>query len=195
MEIFALFSAHRQALSKECECKFFVVFSAQLKVYPHSHAHGGSCLPIKIWLAPSKFHLLEICFPHSLDKVPLSPSINSEMSAFPKQSKIKGQHYLQMAIVDENIWCLGGEWELWDPLVFSNRYTDKKSRMHRLKRGREGLRPWGWNHYSHPAVSGPVPSPSDPTSTSLTTVLRIPHSPSTKHMRHPHVIAKLKIFH
>ena len=38
-----------------------------------------------------------------------------------------------MAIVPENIWCLGGEREPWAPPVFSNKYVDEESRMLNLK--------------------------------------------------------------
>lgn len=39
-----------------------------------------------------------------------------------------------MAIVAENIWCLGGEREPWAPLVFSNAYMDEEPEMCHLRK-------------------------------------------------------------
>lgn len=119
--------------------------------------------------------------------MPLPPSVNSEIS-FLKHSKTKKQPYLQMAIVAENIWCLGGEREPWAPPVFSNKYADKESRMLNLKEGGEAQGLQG-EVTSHPAVLETVPSPGVP-SISLTMVLRILHSLSTRRMRQPCIIAE-----
>lgn len=136
MDILALPFSHSQALGKMWNASFVRWFPLSSEGNPHSYIYTVEVVyPQRSDWHPPSSTCQKYTFSHYKNKVPFSPPINLEISAFFKTKQNKKHPYLQMATVAENIWCLGEEGEPWAPLVSSSRQADEEHRMLNLKEG------------------------------------------------------------